>query len=82
MHPVLLLTLTPSARAWHVSTGYSNSPSGPSMSSQTTTSRMFGHGGATMGGSPMQDSPSYHMMAGCESDGGELFDDLPTWNSG
>ncbi|CAM9639319.1 unnamed protein product [Ectocarpus sp. 12 AP-2014] len=40
-----------------------------SRSSQLTTNRMFGPGGSNIGGSPAQDSPSYHMMAGCESDG-------------
>lgn len=37
-------------------------------SNQTTSNRMFGHEGASM--CTTQDSPSYHMMAGCESDGG------------
>lgn len=37
-------------------------------SNQTTSNRMFGHEGASM--CTAQDSPSYHMMAGCESDGG------------
>lgn len=46
--------------------GYSRSPH----SNQTTTTRMFGHGGSSID-SPAHGSPSYHMT-GCESDG-EIF---------
>ncbi|CAN0137444.1 unnamed protein product [Laminaria digitata] len=51
--------------------GYGRSPSG--RSGQSTAGRMLGRGGASMG-SP-QDSPSYTMMAGCESDGASVYCD-------
>lgn len=60
------------------SAGFSDSPSG--RSNETATSRMFGPGGTNMRGSPMQDSPSYHMMASCESDGGESFARSPAFD--
>eukprot|EP00904_Undaria_pinnatifida_P009688 jgi/Undpi1/584/HiC_scaffold_10.g04048.m1 len=47
--------------------GYGRSPSG--RSGQSTTGRMLGRGGTSVG-SP-QESPSYTMMAGCESDGAD-----------